>query len=88
MNEKDAKFFRPLWIRVALTGVLVVWFAAEMIFSHDQMWIVVTAAGIAYCVWNFFLRFPKELPAADPIAGAVPTPDGPSPIDPLPPKQP
>ena len=63
MNEKDAKFFRPLWIRVAVTGVLVAWFAVEATFSHDQLWMGVTAVGVVYCVWNFFLRFPKSFPA-------------------------
>ena len=75
MNEKDAKFFRPLWIRVGLTALLVVWFAAEVIFSHDQLWMGVTAAGIVYCVWNFFLRFPKSFPAE---AAVPPAPDDPA----------
>ena len=24
----------------------------------------ITAVGVVYCVWNFFLRFPKDAPAA------------------------
>jgi hypothetical protein len=62
MNEKDAKFFRPLWIRIGLTALLAAWFAAEAIFSHDQLWMGVTAVGVVYCVWNFFLRFPRSFP--------------------------
>ena len=23
----------------------------------------ITAVGVVYCVWNFFLRFPKDAPA-------------------------
>ncbi len=62
MNERDYKFFRPLWLRVGITLGLVVWCALESIYSHDGMWITITALGIIYCVWNFFLRFPKEPP--------------------------
>ena len=64
MNERDAKFFRPLWIRLLVTGLLVAWFALETIFSHDQLWMGITAVGVVYCVWNFFLRFPRDTPAA------------------------
>ncbi len=74
MNERDAKFFRPLWIRVGVTGVLVVWFALETLLSHDNMWITITGIGIAYCVWNFFLRFPKETPPSAPTDAPPPAP--------------
>ena len=29
MNQKDADFFRPLWRRVAVTGVVAAWFCYE-----------------------------------------------------------
>ena len=78
MNERDVKFFRPLWIRVLVTGIVAVWFVLEAVFSHDQLWMGITAVGVVYCVWNFFLRFPKDTPA---------TPAAPAPAD-EPPKQP
>lgn len=59
MNEKDAAWFRPMWRRVLITGILVAWLGYETIFSHETMWIVISGAGLAYCVWNFFLKFPK-----------------------------
>lgn len=65
MNERDSKFFRPLWIRILVTAILVGWCAAELIWSHDELWIGITGFGIAYCVWNFFIRFPKDSPATD-----------------------
>ena len=77
MNERDAKFFRPLWIRVGLTAVLVAWFAGEAIFSHDQLWMGITAIGVVYCVWNFFLKFPKETPASAAAPTEAPPVDGP-----------
>jgi len=64
MNERDAKFFRPLWIRILVTGLVAVWFVLEVVFSHDQLWMGITGIGVVYCVWNFFLRFPREAPAA------------------------
>ena len=76
MNERDAKFFRPLWIRVGVTALLVVWFILEAVFSHDQLWMGITAIGAVYCVWNFFLRW-KDLPPVTPAAEAVPPPSEP-----------
>jgi hypothetical protein len=80
MNERDAKFFRPLWIRVLVTGVVAVWFVLEAVLSHDQLWMGITAVGVIYCVWNFFLRFPKDAPID--AATAIPAPSE------EPPKQP
>jgi hypothetical protein len=74
MNERDTNWFRPLWRRVLATGVVVAWFGYETLFTHDSTWIAITGAGIAYCVWNFFIRFPKDGP--------------PAPTDGVPPKQP
>lgn len=79
MNERDAKFFRPLWIRVGVTALLVVWCILEAVFSHDQLWIGITAVGVVYCVWNFFLRWKDPAPAA-PAAADVPA--SPPPSDP------
>jgi len=66
INQKDADFFRPLWRRVVVTAVVVVWWAYETFFSHEQLWIAITSVGLVYCVWNFFLRFPKDKPGAPP----------------------
>ncbi|MEQ1771119.1 MAG: DUF3329 domain-containing protein [Devosia sp.] len=64
MNEKDTNFFRPLWLRVLLTVAVAVWFAAEIFWSRDQFWMVLTGLALAYCVWSFFLSFPKVAPGA------------------------
>jgi hypothetical protein len=80
LKDNDIKFFRPLWIRVTVTGVVVAWFLFETIFSHETMWMTITGIGIVYCVWNFFLRFPKQ--------DAGQPPDGPSTTPPPGPTQP
>ena len=72
MNERDAKFFRPLWIRTLVTGLVAVWFVLEVVFSHDQLWMGITGIGVVYCVWNFFLRFPRDVPAEAPAAASAP----------------
>jgi hypothetical protein len=64
MNQKDTDFFRPLWRRVVITGLVAAWFGYETFFSRDSLWITVTGASLAYCVWNFFLRFPKDPPGS------------------------
>ena len=46
MNERDAQFFRPLWLRVLVTGGLAVWFGLEAYFSHVELWMTVT--GLAF----------------------------------------
>jgi len=82
MNERDAKFFRPLWIRIGLTVGLAAWFVGETLLSHDQLWMGITAIGTVYCVWNFFLKFPKDVPASPAAATGETSP----PVEP--PKQP
>ena len=76
MRENDMNWFRPLWRRVAVTAVVALWFGYESLFSHEQMWIGITGVALVYCVWNFFLRFPKDVPAARP-AVPPPAPDEP-----------
>jgi hypothetical protein len=71
MNQKDSDFFRPLWRRVVVTAVVTAWFCYESFISHQQLWITITAVALAYCVWNFFLRFPKDPPGS--TGGGTPT---------------
>ena len=66
LNQRDTDFFRPMWRRIAVTAVVAAWFGYETLFSKDQLWITITAAGLAYCVWNFFLRYPQDPPVAPP----------------------
>ena len=79
LSDRDLKFFRPLWLRVAITVALAAWCALEIILSHDQLWIGVTGFGVAYCLYNFFWKWPKTLPvteaaASGPAAGAIAAP--------------
>lgn len=72
LNERDLKFFRPLWLRIGITAALAIWCALEITFTHEQLWIGITGVGVAYCLYNFFWKWPKTLPAAAAPAGATP----------------
>ena len=47
MNERDLRFFRPLWVRLMVTAVVVAWFGFEVLVSHDTMWIAITVLAFA-----------------------------------------
>ena len=63
MKERDVEWFRPLWRRVAVTAVCVVWAALEL-WHGDQMWMLITLGLSVYAIWIFFLTFPKTAPVA------------------------
>lgn len=80
LKENDYKFFRPLWLRIAITAALAIWCALEIVFTHEQLWIGITGVGVIYCLYNFFWKWPKDLPSAA-AAGPVSAADAPAPPD-------
>ena len=82
MKEGDINFFRPLWRRVAVTAVCVIWAGVEFLHG-DQLWITITLALTAYAVWNFFIAFdknpPPQVPAQASPPEATPPPEAPKP---------
>lgn len=62
MKANDVNWFRPLWRRVLITGIVAVWCVWEWVFNQDPFWGVLTAALLAYAAYNFFYAFPKEEP--------------------------
>jgi hypothetical protein len=71
LKQSDTDFFRPLWRRVLVTVFVVGWFGYELLGSRDPLWIAVTGAAVAYCLWNFFIRFPQD-PPTGPAPGRPP----------------
>ena len=63
LSERDTSFFRPLWIRVLVTAICAGWFGLEVLYSHDQLWMGLTGIATVYCVWNFFIKFPRAAAA-------------------------
>lgn len=74
MKESEREWFRPLWLRLLVTGFVAAWFAWEVFFTQDQFWMLITAAALAYAVWNLIIRY-KE-PAPRPAAAAEENGDG------------
>lgn len=72
MKQADVDFFRPMWRRVLATAIVAAWCAYETFFSHDQLWMAVTGAALVYCVWNFFLRYPKDTDPPGTTGGGTP----------------
>ena len=76
MRSKEAQhpFYRPLWIRVCLVGVLIAWSAMEWI-NDQPFWGVLTGAASLWAIWTFFLSYdPSEPGTAVADAGAAGTP--------------
>ena len=49
-------FFRPLWRRVAVTAVCIVWAAVELA-TGAVMWAMLFGAASAWLAWQFFVAF-------------------------------
>jgi len=58
-------WFRPLYRRVILVGIIALWCGFEWLVNHDQFWGMITLAALAYGVWIFFINFEKELAKDD-----------------------
>jgi len=48
-------YFRPLWVRILVVAVALLWAIAELIFGSPGWAIVFAAAGL-YALWEF-VRF-------------------------------
>lgn len=80
-SENDVKFFRPLWRRVAVMVVLVVWCIVEYLYG-DSFFLMIVLFAIAYCAWTLFIKFPKEEDIAVQLNETAPEDDPASPSDP------
>jgi hypothetical protein len=63
LRESDRTFFQPLWRRLAVTAVCVVWSAFEFA-NGESFWGLLTGAAAAYAAWNFFVVW-TDNPKAD-----------------------
>ena len=50
--------------RVLLLVFIAGWFTWELLYTKDQMWVLVTVLMFAYAVWYFFINFEKALKKA------------------------
>jgi hypothetical protein len=57
VKDSELEWFRPLWLRLLVTGLCVAWFAWEALVNKDQLWMLITGAAVAYAVWNLFIAY-------------------------------
>ena len=55
--DESHPFYKPLWRRVALVGVLAAWTAFEVFYTGQPIWIVVAGALFAYSAWIFLISW-------------------------------
>ncbi|MGV3490180.1 MAG: hypothetical protein ACO1OG_02555 [Devosia sp.] len=54
-------WFKPLYRRAILIGIVAIWCGWEWLFTKDQFWGFITLAALGYAVWVFGINFDKEL---------------------------
>ncbi|MEL7026618.1 MAG: DUF3329 domain-containing protein [Pseudomonadota bacterium] len=54
--EVRIPFFRPLWRRFLLVGIVVAWIGVEILHGA-WIWAALFAAIAAYLAWSFFVTF-------------------------------
>jgi len=59
LKQSELEWFRPLWLRGLVTGLVALWFGWETFINQDQMWMLITGAALAYAIWNLFIKYPK-----------------------------
>jgi hypothetical protein len=57
--DTDHPFFRPLWVRVLIVAVCVLWAAFEFA-TGSPFWGVIFGALGAYAAWSFFVTFDPQ----------------------------
>lgn len=65
MKDSELEWFRPLWLRLVVTGLVAVWFLWETFWNQDQMWMIITGAALAYAVWNLFIKYDDKIGKGD-----------------------
>jgi hypothetical protein len=57
VKDSELEWFRPLWLRLLVTGLVAVWFGWEALVNKDQLWMIITGFALAYAVWNLFITY-------------------------------
>lgn len=64
IRDNDLSFFLPLWRRVLVLAVLLVWTAFEWAMG-DTFWGTLVTALTAYVVWTLFINFDRRVAQAE-----------------------
>lgn len=69
-NEQKHPFYQPLWRRIAIVAVIVLWLALELFRGSEWFWSALAGGMLIYAVYTFFLTWPKDAPKDDAGPGA------------------
>lgn len=58
------KFYRPLWVRVAVVAVCASWFAVEA-YVGASFWLVIVGALAVYSAYVLLYRYDSTIAAAE-----------------------
>ncbi len=67
MKDAEHPFFRPLWRRVAVVAVCVLWAGFEF-YHGEQFWGMLAGGMAVYGAWIFLLRYRapvEEIPTSE-----------------------
>ena len=55
--DESHPFYKPLWRRVALVGVLAAWTGFEVFYTQQPLWMLVAGALFAYATWILLISW-------------------------------
>jgi hypothetical protein len=64
-KEQQHPFYRPLWRRIAIVVVIVLWIGFEFWQGGASIWVMIGAGMLVYAVYTFFLTWPRDAPEGD-----------------------
>jgi hypothetical protein len=61
-REQQHPFYKPLWRRIVIVAVIVVWAGLEFYMGERGLWLWAAIGALVYAVYIFFLSWPKDDP--------------------------
>ncbi len=58
--DPNDPFYRPLWRRIVLVGVLAGWAAFELLITREPIWMTVSSGLFLLAAWIFLIAWPKN----------------------------
>jgi hypothetical protein len=59
LSRRDTDWFRPLWRRIAVVAFVGAWLLWELLYTHDQTWMLIVGGLLAYSVGIFLIRYDR-----------------------------
>lgn len=53
--DTNHAFYQPLWRRIAIVAVCVLWFAFEVLISHSGLFMALSGGVLAYVAWTLII---------------------------------